>query len=268
MTFAALAALEQAWSVAFGMIPFPAFPALRILDLDIGLPHAHGHPPNLSPPNPVPVPLPSTGPVIPIPLLSGANKTLINGMPAARCGDMGLAIWCGGWVPMFEVFLGSANVWIEGCRADRTLVDITNHCIFSMRPGDPPIGLFVGSTITGSANVAIGGVPLPSMLSLGMGAAFRGLGALAKKGASAFSRLASRAGGRVGNFLSSVSCFLKRSLAGAEPVNFVTGEVFVEHRDFSLDGCLGLDQVLRFPGRAKGRLWIWMVDTGRCALGI
>jgi uncharacterized Zn-binding protein involved in type VI secretion len=123
----------------------------------------------------VPVPLPSTGPVIPIPLFSGAGKTQINGMPAARCGDMGLGVWCGGYVPMFEVFLGSATVWIEGMRAGRTLVDITNHCIFSVRPGDPPIGLFAGTTISGSSNVVIGGVPLPSLTALGMGAAFKGL---------------------------------------------------------------------------------------------
>lgn len=179
--FNVLTSIEQLWSIGFGMIPFPAFPALRVTDMDIGLPHAHAHPPNIIPPNPVPIPLPSTGPVIPIPLLSGASRTLINGMPAARCGDMGLGIWCGGYVPMFEVFLGSANVWIEGCRAGRMLCDITNHCIFSARPGDPPIGLFVGTTTSGSPNTMIGGVPLPSMLSLGMGAMFRGLGGLLKK---------------------------------------------------------------------------------------
>jgi hypothetical protein len=174
--FGLLVSVEQMLSIGFGMIPFPAMPALRILDTDVGLPHAHAHPPNLIPPNPVPIPLPSTGPVIPIPLFSGASKTQINAMPAARCGDMGLGVWCGGYVPMFEVFLGSATVWIEGSRAARTAVDITNHCIFSARPGDPPIGLFVGTTVTGSSNVVIGGVPLPSLVALGMGAAFRGLG--------------------------------------------------------------------------------------------
>ena len=62
-------------------------------------------------------------------------------MPAARCGDMGLGVWCGGYFPMYEVFLGSSNVWIEGNRAGRVGVDITKHCIFSApKPNDPPTG--------------------------------------------------------------------------------------------------------------------------------
>ncbi len=174
-TFGLLTSLEQMISAPLSMIPFPAFPAIRIMDMDVGLPHAHSHPPNLIPPAP-PVPLPSTGPIIPIPFLSGANKTLINGMPAARCGDMGLGIWCGGFFPMYEVFLGSSSVWVEGARAGRLLVDITKHCMFSSpKPSDPPMGPMVGMTISSSANVLIGGVPMPSLLNLAMGAAMKGL---------------------------------------------------------------------------------------------
>jgi hypothetical protein len=65
------------------------------------MPHAHNHPPNLTPPNPVPVPVPGTGPVIAIPYVSGAVSTFIEGRPAARCGDMGLSLLCGGFFPMF-----------------------------------------------------------------------------------------------------------------------------------------------------------------------
>ena len=181
--FGLLTSLEQLITMPLGMIPFPAFPALRVLDTDIGLPHAHNHPPNLVPPAP-PVPLPSTGPIIPIPFVSGAARVLINGMPAARCGDMGLGIWCGGYFPLYEVFLGSANVWIEGSRAGRVGVDITKHCIFSAKkPSDPPMGPMFGSTINCSPNVMIGGAPLPSLTSLAMRAAFKqlfkGLGKLA-----------------------------------------------------------------------------------------
>lgn len=174
--FGLLSSVEQLVTMPLSMIPFPALPALRILDTDIGLPHAHMHPPNLTPPNPVPVPLPSTGPVIPIPILSGASKVLINGMPAARCGDMGLGVWCGGYFPMYEVFLGSSNVWIEGNRAGRVGVDITKHCIFSApKPNDPPMGPMFGTTINCSPNVNIGGLPMPSLTSLAMGAAFKAL---------------------------------------------------------------------------------------------
>ncbi|MBL8792713.1 MAG: hypothetical protein JNM56_02280 [Planctomycetia bacterium] len=80
---------EQLLSAATSFIPAPALAAVRIGDFDIGLPHAHPHPPN-TPPAP-PVPLPSTGPVIPIPIVSGAGSVLINGRPAARCGDMASA---------------------------------------------------------------------------------------------------------------------------------------------------------------------------------
>ena len=162
-TFSFLTSIEQMISTAVSMIPFPAFPALRILDFAAGLPHGHAHPPTFG------VPLPSVGPIIPIPILSGAIKTLINGMPAARCGDMGIGVWCGGYFPMYEIFLGSSNVWIEGNRASRILVDITKHCIFA----DPPIGPMIGFTISSSTNVSIGGVPMPSLLNLAIGAVFK-----------------------------------------------------------------------------------------------
>src|ERR1700758_139846 len=175
-------AVEQKLSTALNVVAnvLPSFPAVRITDIDIGLPHAHSHPPNLIPPAP-PVPLPSTGPVIPIPILSGAKKTLINSMPAARCGDMGLGIWCGGYVPMYEIFLGSSNVWIEGARAARVGVDITKHCVSSSpKPSDPPMGPMVGFTTTSSANVLIGGVPMPSLTALAIAGAFKALGKLAR----------------------------------------------------------------------------------------
>ncbi len=182
---------EQALSPYLGKIPFAAIPALRIWDLDVGLPHAHNHPPNITPPNPVPIPLPSFGPVIPIPILSGATKVLINGTPAARCGDMGLGVWCGGYFPMFEVFLGSATVWIEAARAGRVAVDITKHCIFtSPKPSDPPLGPMVGTTLPpGSPNVLIGGIPFPSLFSLAIAQAFK---AVFKIGGALFRRLTAR----------------------------------------------------------------------------
>lgn len=182
---------EQSITGPLGAIPFFNMPALRVLDMDVGLPHAHAHPPNIIPPNPVPIPLPSTGPVIKIPILSGAGRTLINGSAAARCGDFGLGVWCGGYFPMYEVFLGSANTWIEMARAGRLAVDITKHCIFTVpKPTDPPLGPMVGTTVAvGSGNVLIGGVPLPSLFSLAIARIFK----YAFKGAgAAFRRLTAR----------------------------------------------------------------------------
>jgi uncharacterized Zn-binding protein involved in type VI secretion len=131
------------------------------------------------------VPLPSTGPVIPIPYVSGASTVLINEMPAGRCGDMGMGIWCGGFFPMFEIFLGSSSVWLEGMRAARIGVDITKHCTFSApKPSDPPMGPMIGTTVSASPNVIIGGVPMPSLTAMAIGAAmklaFKGLGKLAR----------------------------------------------------------------------------------------
>lgn len=97
----------------------PSFPAARTLvDLVFGWPHSHPHPPSFG------TPLPSIGPV----LLAGSLNVLINGLPAARCGDIGFGAWCGGYFPMFEVFTGSSNVFIGGARASRMLIDFTRHC--------------------------------------------------------------------------------------------------------------------------------------------
>jgi uncharacterized Zn-binding protein involved in type VI secretion len=52
---------------------------------------------------------------------------LINGKPAARCGDLGLNPTCCGLPPIFQVFTGSSNVFIGGKRAARVF-DITYHC--------------------------------------------------------------------------------------------------------------------------------------------
>src|SRR5215813_13616634 len=103
----------------------PSFPAARLFaDMDFGWPHAHSHPPNLIPPAP-PVPLPSVGPVI----CAGAVSVLINGLPAARCGDLGFGVWCGGFFPIFEVQTGSSHVFIGGARPARMLIDFTRHCM-------------------------------------------------------------------------------------------------------------------------------------------
>jgi RHS repeat-associated protein len=101
---------------------FPSMPAVTLLGMHVGTPHAHTHPPSLIPPAP-PVPLPSLGALVG----SGAVTVLIGGMPAARAGDIGIAVTCGSLAPPFEVFTGSSNVFIGGARAARIL-DITKHC--------------------------------------------------------------------------------------------------------------------------------------------
>jgi len=178
----ALTSMEQTLSAPFAAIPFPGMPALRAMDTEFGLPHAHLHPPNLIPPSPVPIPLPSAGFILPIPMISVASHVNVNGMPAALCGALGPGIWCGGYFPLFEVFFGSASVWIEGARAARMGVDLTFHEI--MLSPDKPVGPWVGFTLSGSGNVLIGGCPLPSLTNFLLGQAFKllfkGLGKLGR----------------------------------------------------------------------------------------
>ncbi len=101
----------------------PSFPAATLGSLAIGAPHAHVlHPPSGPPPIP-PTPLPSIGSV----LLGTSVQVLINGMPAARAGDIGLAPTCCGLPPFFEITTGSSKVFIAGSRAAR-MTDITFHC--------------------------------------------------------------------------------------------------------------------------------------------
>jgi uncharacterized Zn-binding protein involved in type VI secretion len=101
----------------------PSFPAATLTSIAMGIPHAHTlHPPSGPPPIP-PTPLPPIGPV----MFGTSVQVLINGLPAARCGDLGLNPTCCGLPPIFEIFTGSSNVFIGGKRAARVL-DITYHC--------------------------------------------------------------------------------------------------------------------------------------------
>ncbi|MEO7985613.1 MAG: PAAR domain-containing protein [Gemmatimonadales bacterium] len=100
----------------------PSMPAATITMPYLGMPHAHNHPPSLIPPAP-PVPLPSFGMIT----LGTSVRVLINSMPAARCGDIGLAPTCCGLFPFFQIKTGSSNTFIGGNRAAR-LGDICEVC--------------------------------------------------------------------------------------------------------------------------------------------
>jgi uncharacterized Zn-binding protein involved in type VI secretion len=101
----------------------PSLPAATLSMPYLGVPHTHTHPPSLIPPAP-PVPLPSIGTI-----LFGCHvKTLINSIPAARAGDLGIAPTCGGLFPYFEITTGSSNVFIGGMRAAR-MGDFCKVCI-------------------------------------------------------------------------------------------------------------------------------------------
>jgi RHS repeat-associated protein len=135
----------------------PALPAAFLTVPHLGTPHAHAHPPSLIPPAP-PVPLPSIGTL----LLAGSVGVLICGMPAARSGDLGLAVTCGSFSPAFDVFLGSSNTFIAGSRAAR-MGDMTRHC----NPSSAALAIGRGAALfsagvaaVGVASDAVGGGPV------------------------------------------------------------------------------------------------------------
>lgn len=98
----------------------PKMPAARLYtDLVFQFGHSHPHPPSFG------IPIPSVGPV----LASGCMSVLINGLPSARNGDLGLSVWCGGYFPIFEIITGSSHVFMGGARAARQVMDMTLHCL-------------------------------------------------------------------------------------------------------------------------------------------
>jgi uncharacterized Zn-binding protein involved in type VI secretion len=128
----ALSSVQDALNVGFANLTaplaavWPNFPAATLTSLYVGSPHGHPHPPSYVPAPPTPgavVPLPSLGNV----LVGNHIKTLIGSLPAARCGDIGLAPTCCAFTPFFEIKTGSSNVFIGGKRAARML-DICKAC--------------------------------------------------------------------------------------------------------------------------------------------
>ncbi|WP_434391127.1 PAAR domain-containing protein [Melittangium boletus] len=123
----------------------PALPAATLTALHVGLPHPHSHPPSLIPPAP-PIPLPSIGTV----LLSGCVSVLINGLPAARAGDVGVSVTCGTFTPPLEIYTGSSKVFIGGARAAR-MGDITKHCTPSAGPMSKLAKVMMGAGMAAGA---------------------------------------------------------------------------------------------------------------------
>jgi RHS repeat-associated protein len=125
----------------------PAQCAATTGSLHLGSPHLHSHPPAN------PSPLPGFGA-----LLTGCQSVRIGvagaariDLPAARAGDLGLAISCGTITPPFQISCGSSSVFIGGARAARQF-DPTNHC-------SPPKGKFeVGKALGFGAVSLLGGV--------------------------------------------------------------------------------------------------------------
>jgi RHS repeat-associated protein len=134
----------------------PGFPAATLLAPHLGMLHGHAHPPSLIPPAVVPIPLPSIGTV----MCAGAVSVLIGGIPAARAGDVGLAVTCGSLSPAFEIYTGSSNTFIGGSRAARMGTDITRHC-------NPASALGKLGAVMGGIGVVAGAISAGASASAG-----------------------------------------------------------------------------------------------------
>lgn len=153
----ALSSVQDALNVGFANLTaplaaiWPNFPASTLTSLYVGSPHGHPHPPSFvpGPPPGAVVPLPSLGNV----LVGNHLKTLVGGLPAARCGDIGLAPTCCAVTPFFEVKTGSSNVFIGGKRAARML-DFCKCC----QPSSGPMS-GVDKALAGAGMVA-GGIAI------------------------------------------------------------------------------------------------------------
>jgi hypothetical protein len=132
--------------------PSPPMPAATLMTMYVGAPHGHLHPPSFQPPvTPAPIPLPSLGPV----QLGVSLQVSIGGRPAARAGDIGIAITCCGLVPLFEVFTGSSKVFIGGMRAARA-ADMAKAC--SPSPGGSMRMMARAMVVAGAATALAGAI--------------------------------------------------------------------------------------------------------------
>ncbi|HVZ35056.1 MAG TPA: PAAR domain-containing protein, partial [Polyangiaceae bacterium] len=243
---------------------FPSLPAITLSGLHIGSPHTHTHPPSFIPPAP-PVPLPSLGMM----LGAGSVTVLIAGMPAARAGDIGLAITCGSLAPPFEVYTGSSNVFIGGARAAR-MGDITKHCNPTSSASLMEVALAAASIAAGAAAMSTGG-GTAALAQAAADAAIMAVKALAGKDPGLPPGMGALIGPPVPNVLiggfpcpgigamvtSAFKAGLKKGLGklknavksklaarkangckadGTHPVYLVTGENFDEYTDFASAG--------------------------------
>jgi uncharacterized Zn-binding protein involved in type VI secretion len=148
------------WTAGLAQV-WPEFPAATIGSLAVGLPHAH---------LPLPTPLPVIGAVA----LGCCVSVLINGLPAARVGDIGLNPTClGAPLPGFEIFTGSSKVFIGGARAARQF-DVTMHCWPTPTKGMKPGKL---AKAVSAANKVMEAMPYVGMAAQAVGVVADGIDA-------------------------------------------------------------------------------------------
>ena len=197
-------------------------------------------------PSPVPLPTPHTSVVFDpfdyVPIL-GATVT-VCGMRRATAGTNATAIHIPPGFPFVpklpdkddEIFMGSSTVLADGDPFSFTSVPTLSCQVAGMispprlKKKGPPKVMLLPTTVNLAipTNVFVGGPPTISLLGMAFKFGLSGLGRFARSGL--FRRIRQRL------FRSLNPGFLKCVILRAEPVNILSGEVSVEHEDFTLPG--------------------------------
>lgn len=197
-------------------------------------------------PSPVPLPTPHTSVVFDpfdyVPIL-GATVT-VCGMKRASAGTSATAIHIPPGFPFApklpdkddEIFMGSSTVVADGEPFSFTSVPTLSCQIAGMispprlKKKGSPKAMLLPTTVNLAipTNVFVGGPPTISLMGMAFKLGLSALGRFARSGL--FRRIRQRL------FKNLKSGFLKCVILRAEPVNILTGEVSVEHEDFTLPG--------------------------------
>ena len=203
------------------------------------------------PGTPAPLPTPHTSIVFDpfdyVPIL-GATVT-VCGMKRATAGTSATAIHIPPGFPFApklpdkddEIFMGSSTVVADGDPFSFTSVPTLSCQVAGMpsppRPKKkgPPKAMLLPTTVNLAipTNVVIGGPPTISLMGMAFKGAFSALGRFARSGL--FRRIRQRL------FRNLNPGVLKCVILRAEPVNILSGEVSVEHEDFTLPGRIPIE---------------------------
>ena len=223
------------------------------------------------PPSPEPVPLPTPhisivfDPFDYLPIIGGS--VYVCGMLRANAGTSGIAFHIPLGFPFSEplpqendeIFMGSATVGADGQPFSSLAMPVLSCQMIGMpsiprvpKRGTPKINLLPTTVnLAIPTNVFVGGPPTVSWFALAARAGFAALGKFAKS--ELFARIRKKLFGEM------KPGFLKCNILRAEPVNILTGHVWMEQLDFELPGRFPLRWARSYSsGRSRG---------GECGVG-
>jgi len=240
------------------------------------------------PTSPLPVPLPTLhisvvfDPFDLIPVIGATVR--VCGMRRTNAGTSGITVHIPSGFPFapklpdFDdiLLMGSSTVTADGEPFTYTGLPALG-CQMAGIPSIPrlkpkPLKISLLPTTVNLAipsSVTVGGAPTISLMVLGMLAAFKALGKIAKRAAKtgAFQKFMGKFKAfRQKLFKNMDGCFLKCNILRAEPVNILTGEVSVRQEDFTLPGRIPVQWARSYASGSRheglcGRGWETPADA-------